>query len=144
MKEHNNTKDNVKHSFLKLEISKESNKKKDACQNKTMNIKTLLEKADSKVKLNHYKGPFCLSCATMKNPPTLLEDIRNSFEKFRIKYRKKEEFFLICEKENVNFEMEIMRLEEASGLNYLRLKNLNSESDKYRDLVMKILGCMRI
>ena len=143
MHESNNNKECVKHSFHKGN-EKELKKKVETSHNKTLNIKALLGQTEKNVKLNQYKGPFCLSCVTMKNPLSLLYDMKNSFDKFRIKFRNQEEFFLICEKENVNFEMEIMQLEEKSGLNYIRLKNLNSDSDKLRDLVMKILACNKI
>lgn len=95
-------------------------------------------------KINKYKGPFCLSCTSTKDPNVLVNDLIYCMEKLKIKYIRVSPYQFNCQKLNIRFEIEVMQLDEIEGLQIIRFKKITGEMAQYKEIGVKIITLINI
>lgn len=91
-----------------------------------------------------HKGAVCLDCVSMKTPEELIDEIRKSLRKEKVKCVKDGKHLIYCQKFSVKFEIEIMALEQLKEGNYIRTRKLAGESKEYRKVMRKVLANVKL
>jgi len=91
-----------------------------------------------------YKGVMCIDCISMKNSDEVIDEVRKSLRKEKVKCVKNGKYLIYCQKLSVKFEIEIMSLEQIKGGNYIRAKKLIGESKDYKKVMKKILANLKL
>ena len=92
----------------------------------------------SNKQMRSYRGMIDLSCITLKEPKTLKENIEKTLAMHKIHYNTKGMYTIICDKNEVRFVIEIMKLK--STLNYLKLQRTKGAMKEYKAIVTKLLN----
>jgi hypothetical protein len=91
-----------------------------------------------------YKGPFQIDCTTNRSPNSVLSDILKSLENMKITFSKVSDYFLKCSKTGIKFEVELCRMENIENIHVVRMKRLDGDVQKYREVCNKALGLMNL
>lgn len=132
------------HSKKTRSLSKESECNKlqgktqveDLSVGKYKNDKTAITKEET---IRTYKGFADINYITAKDPREIFEEILKVLIKQKVKIYKKRMYAISCQKQDVKFKVEVMLLEEPSGLNYVRLKKIEGVIGRYREVVGKLM-----
>lgn len=88
--------------------------------------------------IRKYGGIIDLSCITLKNAAELKENIEKVLATLKVNYTTKGFYVLNCEKNDIKFVVEIMKLKKA--LNYLKIRRISGAMKEYKVLVTKLLN----
>jgi len=101
------------------------------------NDKTAINKEENSIRV--YKGFADINYITVKDPREIFEEMLGVLVKQKIKIYKKKMYAMSCQKQDVKFEIEVMLIEEPSGLNYIGLKKIEGAMERYREVVGKFI-----
>ena len=108
---------------------------------KEINDKTSLSSAEE-INIRTYTGFADINFITANDAKSLFNEIANKLGNERIKIYRKKMYNKSCQKQKVKFNLEIMRLDEPCGFNYIRLNKLEGTMEQYKTLVGKLTSTL--